>query len=184
MATRLGLCRPLFCSLIQIKHTAVQNPEFQRRQKRVRSHANRALYLKPEGRSISASGRSGTRSCRTRTAASGAGAAPEPLLQWWRHCLWHREPETACGRGRGHGGPGPRRRRLATALVMRLASRSWSWRRGCSGQRGGGAAEQSAAGWYQHQPNCLTEEREHAEDPELRLGWRRPQKLQRLNENR
>jgi hypothetical protein len=112
-------------------------------------------------------------------AAWGAGGAPAPSP--WRR----REP----GAARARGGPGPRcRRRPATAPATRPpAARRRSRRRGsCSGQRGGGAAQPPAAaagGWCwcrRHRPDCLTEEREHAEGPGRRPGWRRPHRLQRL----
>lgn len=144
-------------------------------------HLQFSTTIHREG-SISASGRSGTRSRRTMAAAWGAGGAPAPSP--WRR---RREP----GSARARGGPEPRRRcrrRPATAPATRPpAARRRSRRRGsCSGQRRGGAAQPPAAaagGWCwcrRHRPDCLTEEREHAEGPGRRPGWRRPHKLQRL----
>jgi len=170
MATRLksGLTRAsVLCGLYFFFQdiVTIQNSEFRTSGNQVRFLGTGAMEARTEG-CISASGHSGKRSRRTRTVL---GAGPHELLGWRCHCQGDREPETAhedqalC--------------RLARALVMKLASLRWRCWRGCSGQ---GAAEWSG-GCCQHQPNCLTEEREHAEGPDFHLSWRRTQKLHRLD---
>jgi hypothetical protein len=133
-------------------------------------NSRRLLFSEPfsqteasTGGSVSSSGRSDKVSCRRRE-LSGGGA--DAVQQCRPRCSGDPRPEAA---------PHGRSPCLPARVQTSLGPQGWSC---CQWWPDQGAPEELAGRW-QHQLNCLTEEREHAQYLGLHSSWR-PQKLRCL----
>ena len=174
MATQLGRFDPKSVRVrLYSRHCQNHRPlDRQRRQSKVnsalrfsgrRNGVDRVTKSRTQwtGAIISASGRS-ARHGRRKALGAGARCHGPPSA---------RRPGTA-GDHRGAG------RRLARAppMIPARASRGWGRRQWLPPQSASG----DLAGGWQHPLGCLTEEREHAEDPGLHWSRKQQQKLGHL----